>query len=93
MHGLIPMVSDFEEECSGECDDVEKSGREERTEGGKVGVGGETRWNRWRSCEISAAPGLMWAHRTYASRKCVSGFLDHSVNCCAFFTTKTVLGC
>jgi hypothetical protein len=43
MHGVIPMVSDFEEECSGECDDVEKSGREGRTEGGKVGVGGETR--------------------------------------------------
>jgi hypothetical protein len=30
---------------------------------------------------------------TYASRKRVSGLLDHSVSCRVFFTTKTVLGC
>jgi hypothetical protein len=35
MHGLIPMVSDFEEECSGECDDVKKSGQEGKREGAK----------------------------------------------------------
>jgi ribosomal protein L30E len=73
--------------------DREGWSRGKRKEGGEARVGGETRWNRWTSCEISAPPGLMWVCRTYASRKHASRLLDHSVNCCVLFTTKSVLGC
>jgi hypothetical protein len=89
------MVSDFELdlgaedwECSGERDDVEKVGRDKGRKGrsrswqrGGTG-GGHVKFLHPAGVDVG----------TYASRKRASELLDHSVNYCAFSTTKTVLG-